>query len=145
MPRAGELNWDDLYKTNKEDIAHKPSALWVNDPSVGVAPKGEASPVLKKGEVPRKPSNEEIAKAILNNAAEKGRQPTDEQLFGHLVPTEEQIKQAQEEWENKLTKSLTMPNIGKSLDEEDDWGNGKSFNSSLSREESLKRNMHLDD
>jgi hypothetical protein len=30
------------------------------------------------------------------------RQPTDQELFGHLVPTEEQIKKAEDEWGNGL-------------------------------------------
>jgi len=135
-------DWSDLYKSKKEDAAHTPTALWVNDPSIGVGPKGQASPVLKKGEVPHKPSNEEITKAILAGAP---KQPTDQEMFGQFEVTEEQAQKAQEEWENRINKSLTLPNVGKSLDEDEDWGNGKSFNSSLSRDEVLRRNMHLDD
>lgn len=144
MAKAGELKWDELFKSKKEDAPHLPSALWTNSPNIGAAPKGEAKPRLQKGEIPDRPSNEEISKAILSGAKEKGAQPTDEQMFGHLVPTEEQVKKAKEEWENRINKSLTMPNIGAPLDDEE-WGTGKSFNSTLSRAEILKRNMHLDD
>lgn len=134
--KAGELDWSELKKNDEKP--HKPTALWVNSPECGVAPKGPATTRLAKGEVPRKPTNEEIAKAILHNAP---KQPTDEELFGGGVVTEEQAQKAQKEWETKLQKSLTMPSIGKPLEEEE-WGTCKSFNSTLSPEELAARNAY---
>lgn len=131
-------DWSELKKNDEKP--HKPTALWVNSPECGVAPKGPASPRLAKGEIPRRPSNEEIARAIL---PQKSSQPSNLEMFGHLVPTEEQIKKAESEWENKLQKSLTMPSIGKPLEEEE-WGTGK-FNSTLTKEELEKRNMFTDE
>lgn len=142
MAKAGELKWDELYKSKKENTTHTPSALWVNDPNIGISTKGEASPLLKKDEIPYKPSNEEITKAILAGAP---KQPTDEEMFGQFEVTEEQAAKAEKEWNSTITKSLTMPKLGKSVNDEEDWGSGKSFNSTLSREEILKRNMHLGD
>ena len=138
MAKAGELSWEELYKSKNDEKPHKPTALWVNNPSVGVALKGDAAPRLAKGEVPKKPSNEEIAKAILHNAP---KQPTDEQLFGGGIVSEEEAIKRQQEWENRLQKSLTMPSVGAPLDEEE-WGTCKSFNSTLSREELLERNTY---
>lgn len=135
MAKAGELCWDELKKN--DDYKHTPTALYVNNPQ-GIAQKGEAAPRLAKGEVPRKPTNEEIAKAILHNAP---KQPTDEQLFGGGVVSADTAKKAQTDWEESINKSLTMPN----LNEEEEWGNCKSFNSSLSREELEKRNMFTGD
>ena len=69
-------------------------------------------------------------------------QATDQELFGGLVVTEEQIKKAEEEYENKLNKWYTEAN--KNVDNKDvEWGEGKSFNSTLTEEERLRRNMHL--
>lgn len=138
MAKIGELNWDELLEKSNKEPEHKPTALWVNSPECGIAPKGDAKPRLAKGEIPRRPSNEEIAKAIL---PKKSSQPTDQEMFGHLVVTEEQAKKAEIEWETKLQKSLTMPSIGTPLDEEE-WGNCKSFNSTLSPEELAQRNMY---
>jgi len=135
MTKAGELNWDELKKN--DDYKHNPTALFVNNPT-GIAPKGEAAPRLAKGEVPRKPTDEEITKAILHNAP---KQPTDEQLFGGGEVSEEEAAKRQQEWETKLQKSLTHAKIGPPVEEEEDWGTCKSFNSTLKREELEKRNM----
>lgn len=133
-------DWSDLFEPTElkksDDYKHNPTALFVNNPQ-GIAPKGDAAPRLAKGEVPKKPSNEEIAKAILHNAP---KQPTDEEMFGGGVVSEEEATKRQQEWENRLQKSLTMPSVGTPLDEEE-WGNCKSFNSTLTPEEIAQRNM----
>lgn len=86
----------------------------------------------------KKSKNDNIAEAILKNAP---KQPTNKQLFGHLVPTEEEVKKAEKDWHNKINNSLAIPNIGKLVEDEEEWANGKSFNDTLSREDVLKRNM----
>ena len=134
--KAGNLDWSELLTKSDKEYKHKPTTLFINN-SQGVALKGEAVPRFAKGEVPYRPSNEEIAKAVLHNAP---KQPTDVELFGGGVITEEQAKKAEEEWNNKLNKTLTMPNIGKPLEKEE-WGMCKSFNSSLTPEELAKRNI----
>lgn len=68
-------------------------------------------------------------------------QPDDFILFGGGVVSEEEATKRQQEWENRLQKSLTMPSVGAPLDEEE-WGTCKSFNSTLSREELLERNTY---
>ena len=143
MAKAGELNWDELKKS--DDYKHKPTALWVNDSSVGVAPKGEAKPLLTKGEKPVMPSNEQIAKAILSGAP---KQPTDEEMFGSLVVSQEQVDQAKDDFDNKILnffKEAAKPLTGETAVTEEAWGNGKSFNSLLSKSEQAQRNMYLGD
>lgn len=97
---------------------------------------------LKKGEVPHKPTNEEITTAILKNAP---KQPTDEEMFGHLVPTEDQIKKAEEQWEDVFKNHFNQ--LKEPLEKQDskdniEWGNGKSFNSTLSPKELKARNSY---
>jgi len=71
-------------------------------------------------------------------------QATDEQLFGHLVRTEEQLKKADAEYQDKLNNWYSEAN--KFVDnKETDWGDGESFNSTLTEQERLRRNMHLGD
>ena len=143
MAKLGELNWDeDLTKSEKE-YKHTPTALWAADMygsgKEGVDPLNKAEKRLKEGEVPYRPTDKEISDAIMYGASS---QPTDEEMFGGGVVTEEMVQKAQAEWDNRMNKSLTHVNIG----EEDDgeWANGESFNKSLSPEELAKRNMHVE-
>ena len=74
-----------------------------------------------------------LAKAILDGAP---KQPTNEQMFGHLVQTEEQIQKAKTEWENRISdgyKAAVKPiNVNHT---EHEWGTGKSFREQLTEEE----------
>ena len=124
-------NWDDLL-AGKVGEPEAPQS----------APLGYTGPILKKGEVPRKPSDQEIRRAILGN--NPLRQPTDQELFGSMVVTQEQIEKAEKEWDNSLNK--WFEDAKKPIDnKESDWASGKSFNETLTQEELIKRNMHLDD
>ena len=141
MAKAGELDWSELEKSDKE-YKHTPTALWAANESGGkeggIDPLNKAKKINEDGE-PYRPTNEEISAAIMHGAS---GQPTDEQLFGHLVVTEEMAKKAKEEWEGSMNKSLTHPKIITEEEEETDWGSGQSFNSTLTDEERYKRNMH---
>lgn len=144
MAKAGELNWDELKKS--DDYKHTVVPLWVNDPSSGIAPKNpNAKPLLKNDQVPDKQSDEEIAEFILRGSQAPGvRQPTDQELFGHLVVSEEQVERAKAEFENRMQNTIAKlhtPIVGKTYEEEDAWASGKSFNETLSKEELIKRNM----
>ena len=80
------------------------------------------------------------------------KQPTDEEMFGHLVPTEEQVATAKKKWESTISgfySHKSLENID-SLNKSDDklnfeMENGKSFNDylreRLSAEELKKRNL----
>ena len=78
-------------------------------------------------------------------------QPTNEELFGKFVVTEEMAKAAEKEWNNKIQDSLTEAR--KPIDHlnkpqvEGKWGYGKSFNQmlkgQLSEEELAKRNLDV--
>jgi hypothetical protein len=149
MAKAGELDWSDLLNKS-EEYKHTPSALWVNDPSIGVTPKGDAKPLLAKGEVPVAPSNEAITAEIMRGMDKPGlRQPTDEELFGHLVVPQEQIDAAEKSFETKIAdfySTASKPiNGGQTEVPDEEWANGKSFNSMLPKEELAKRNMYLGD
>lgn len=129
MPKAGELDWTDLYKGETrlpEDSRSRPL--------------GYTGPTLKKGEIPRKPSNEEIAKAILEGAP---KQPTDEQMFGHLVVTEEQAKAAEDAYNNMFTdffKQVQAPIEKQNLNKS--WGSrGPIWEETLSEEEERIRQI----
>lgn len=127
-------DWGDLYKGKvgqPEDPKSKPLDY--------------IGSTLKKGERPRTPSNEEIAKAILYGAP---KQPTDEEMFGALVVSQEQVDKAKADFDNKIVdfyKEVTKPLTGETHVDDKEWGSGKSFNSMLSKSEIAKRNMHLDE
>jgi hypothetical protein len=148
MAKAGELDWSELKKSN--DYKHTPTALWVNDPSSGVAPLKEGvKPLLKNDEVPDSQTDEEIRAVIMNGMDRPGlRQPTDAELFGHLTRTQEQVDAAKAEFENRMNSSIAKlhaPVTGKTYEEDEAWGDGKSFNSTLSKSELEKRNMFTGD
>ena len=147
MAKAGELDWSELLQKTEEEYKHKPTVLWAAQMSGGKAggvdPLNKAQPRIKEGEEPYRPTDEEIRKAVMHNAP---KQPTDEELFGHLVVSEEMAKKAEENWNTKMNsafEAMKAPII-KQEDEDHEWATGKSFNESLTREELEKRNMYID-
>jgi len=96
------------------------------------------------------PDSEE-AKQIFSDFAKsivKGtpKQPTDQEMFGHLTVSEEQLQKAEDEWNGKLNgfyEEAAKPLEKRDSTENSSWGNGKSFNESLEEEELQKRNMHI--
>lgn len=100
-------DWSDLMKGNvgqPEDLRSRPV-------SVG--------PVLKKGEVPRRPSDAEVRNYILKDAPQ---QPTDQQMFGHLEVTEEMAKKAKEEWETRFTRFFKTQHEKLEKNQAPEWG-----------------------
>jgi len=148
MAKPGELDWSELLQKS-DDYTHEPTALWAADQygggKHGVDPLNKAKPVNAPGEIPKEPSNEEISEYILKGTQAPGvRQATDEELFGHLVVTEEQFKKAEEDWNNTLNnfyKAAQAPVVPEDK-QDSEWGDGSSFNSALTEEERLKRNMY---
>ena len=67
--KFGELNWDELKKSDEEEYIHEPTALWAADMygggKQGVDPLNKSEKLLKDGEVPKSQSDEEIAEYIL--------------------------------------------------------------------------------
>jgi hypothetical protein len=143
MAKAGELNWDELKKS--DDYKHKPTALWVNDPS-SVAPKGDAKPLLKNDQIPDKQTDEEIRAVIMSGMDRPGlRQPTDQEMFGALVVSQEQVDRAEAEFNNKIANFFTeasKPLTGQTEVPDEEWGCGKSFNSTLSKSQLIERNKY---
>ena len=87
---------------------------------------------------------DKFAKAIINDTP---RQPTDEQMFGHLFVSEEEVLKAEHAWNgffNKFYDSSAVPLEKQDSIDNLEWGNGKSFNDSIEEEELQKRNMHVE-
>lgn len=143
MPKAGDLNWDHLMKTGHAE----------QDPltkSVQEAFGNKSTKDSNKGG--EKVTKEELRKEALDIVRQAhtgpGRQPTDEEMFGHLVATEEQIKKAEDDWNNTFNKhfdALSKPVDDQNSKETQDWGSRGSVLDELSEEERVKWNMNTDD
>ena len=81
------------------------------------------------------------------------KQPTNEQLFGHLVVSEEMAKAKELKWENTIKDTFNearkpIDHLNKT-DVDIEWGYGTSFNQILkgqiSDEEMTERNMSVSD
>lgn len=105
-------------------------------------------PALKKGiDV----VSEALTTGYLPTMGEIPIQPSDAQLFGHLVKSEEEIKKADEKWQSGNKEGLRE--ASKPIDHlnkttiKSDWGYGKSFNSiikdELTKEELAERNSFV--
>jgi hypothetical protein len=103
------LDWSDL-------MAGK-----VGEPEHPLSRPITPGPTLRKGEVPRRPSDAEIRECIMKGAP---KQPTDQEMFGRFEVTEEQAKAAQEQWEGTFTRffKTNHPPI-ESQDPNKTWGN----------------------
>lgn len=133
MAKPGELDWSDLH------------AGKVGEPEHPLSKPVTTGPVLRKGEVPRRPTDAEIRAVIMSGAP---RQPTDEELFGGGVVTEEMAKARQEEWNSQFTKFFRTkhPPVEKSHPQE--WGSRGPVNqrdeSQLTEEEQRIRQIPVD-
>ena len=96
-------------------------------------------------------AKEALMTGVLPVLQDAGKQPTDEQVFGHLVKTEEQVQTEKTHWENGVKRS--MIEASKPIDQLNKstvkaaWSYGKSFNSllkdELSEKEILERNSYI--
>lgn len=128
MPKPGELDWSDLMKGN------------VGEPEDPRSKPVEARGPLNKMKKPPMPSDLAIRKAIMEGAP---AQPTDEQLFGHLVPTEEQVEKAEKKWDG--TFNDFFKEVNKPVDPQTnvhEWGR-KPIMDELSDEERAEWNTHI--
>ena len=122
MPKAGELDWSHLTKSQPQEEGFK-------NPHKG----GEK---IKKSDIERDTNT--ILSGFKNNGV---RQATDQELFGHLVVPEEKIAEAKENWENTFQNFYAEAN--KPIDNKTvEWGTGKMIDwDSLSEEEKIARNL----
>jgi hypothetical protein len=131
VAKAGELDWSHLYKNGHiekpEHLLSKPlkKGMTGADSVMGALVTGQL-PVLQ--DAPRQPNKEEF-----------------EAVVAKMLPTEEQIKKAEYEWENRFNihlRGLSKPidHLNKSKIDDRKWGQGKSFNDMLTEEEVLVRN-----
>lgn len=150
MPKAGELDWSELYKSKDEEYSHEPSALWaaqnVGGKAGGVDPLNKAKPVNAPGEIPRKPTNDEITLYILKGADAHGvGQWRDEDYLHKEIVSQEKADLLQKAWENRFNDHFAL--LNKPVEDQKsrdnlEWGSGKSFNEALTDEERLRRNMY---
>ena len=151
MAKAGELDWSE--ELNKAcDYKHVPTALWAMDQAGGkeggIDLLNKAKKINEEGEIPRKPTDEEIANYILKGVIgnEHVGQWRDEDHLHKEVVTQEQAEELQKNWENIFQNFYDAANAPvNQSNQEEDWGTGKSFNDSLTEAERLRRNMHTDD
>jgi len=101
-------DWSDLMKGK------------VGQPEDSLSRPVSTGPVLRKGEVPRRPSDAEIRHTILAGAP---KQPSNKQLFGHLEVTEEMAKKATQEWEGTFTKFFRTNHEPIEKSQATEWGN----------------------
>jgi hypothetical protein len=100
---------------------------------------------------PDSPEGQEIFKNFADSIrAGVPQQPTNEQLFGHLVKSEEQIQKEEEMYKSRLDfyndwAAGRIKTSGEKPEDNEAWGSGTSFNSTLSPEELKKRNTHTGD
>ena len=90
-------------------------------------------------------SKQAILKGDLPILKDVKQQPTDQEMFGHLVVTEDMAKQHDQYWEDNIARNyreITKPidKLNKSSIDERVWEPGKSFNSMLTDEEKRQRN-----
>lgn len=78
------------------------------------------------------------------------KQPTNEQMFGHLVVTQEQIKAQEKAWQDRVgdwfknaNKPVDKLNKSRSNIENREWAPGKSFNDMLTEEELKERASYI--
>lgn len=131
MPKAGELDWSDLMKGN------------VGEPEAALSRPVKTGPVLQKGEVPVRPSDEEVRRTIMAGAL---RQPTDEEMFGRYVVTEEQAAAAKAEWENRFTNFFKTKHAPVESQDPKAWGSrGPIEKETLTEEEERIRQIPVNE
>lgn len=91
-------------------------------------------------------AREVLTTGILPTMLDAPLQPTNQQLFGHLVVSEEQMKKSEEKWNNAF-KTLgfrgKVDSLNKNSISNREWKPGKSFNSLLTDEEKEERNSYV--
>jgi len=108
------------------------------------------TPERQADDAPLKKGAEVVAKALTTGEVPPFEgiriqlQPTDEQLFGHLVTPPELAKAREEEWKTRglnIQQKLAAPidHLNQSKVIEKEWKSGTSFNSLLTEEERKKR------
>ena len=106
-------------------------------------------PNLKKGGDLFK--NSDVANGHLPVLSDGPKQPTKAEAEAFVkarMPTEAEIAKAEYDWENRFKNHFEdfnkpIDHLNKSEGSDKSWGKGKSFNSTLSKEELEERNRHI--
>lgn len=139
MPKAGGLDWSNLYKSG----------------TVGQDPESEAfTKSLPQGDVSNKGgekvTQEQLRKEAMDivkqaHSSPGTRQATDEELFGHLVKSEEEIKKAERDWGNTINDFYKEASRPVEEQPKDSWTGRGSYMDELTEEERAKWNLHIGD
>ncbi len=102
---------------------------WINwddwKPGQGQQEHPESKPLHKTGKGKDVIGGQFSNLDFKNTHKEPGiRQPTDEELFGGLVVTEEQVKKAEEAWENTFSNFFSLQNKPVEKQDKITWGRG---------------------
>ena len=136
--REMEVDWSDWNGSSAqpEDPLSQP---------VGINPHHGGEHVTK--EDLRKEGEKIIAGAKMG----PGRQPTNEELFGHLVRPKEDLEKMEDDWNNFFNNGFEE--VKKPVDErvreqlppqlDEAWESGKSFNDIIGEEEARKRGKYV--
>jgi hypothetical protein len=139
--KSKDLDWSELYKTGHVDQQDPGSKSLAS-----TLPEGDVS--NKGGEKISKSDLINEAMGIIRSAHSTPgtRQPTDEELFGHLVVSEDELEKKKQEWGDTLNGWYQEANkpIQKQPDNPNDWGRGPILDE-LSEEEREAWNMHDSD
>jgi hypothetical protein len=101
---------------------NKPSDWNKHKPIPKATPKHLPTPLRNEDTMAQQLANLLVNKSMLGQQPPK--QPTDQELFGHLVPSEDQIAKAEDKWSNGMNeffKEVTKPLPGG----KDGWGISK--------------------
>ena len=137
--RQMDVSWDDWDGSSAapEDPRSQP---------VGINPHHGGEHVTKSQ------LQAEGEKIIAGAHTGSGRQPTNEELFGHLVKPKEDLEKMESDWDNffnniheeaqKPVDETVKKHLPPALQEEA-WESGKSFNDIIGEEEARKRGKHV--
>ena len=135
MPKAGELDWSVLYKTGKN--------LKPEDPLSRPLEKSSGKESIENG-------FNQLVKDLVDGFKVPGvRQPTDKEMFGHLVKTQKDVDALKKDWDEKLHAHIDWKHakvVKNHSDEIGKWSGRKSYNEifkseGMTEEELKKRNM----
>lgn len=137
MARDRDVSWDDW-----KGYVERPGSETIKKKKKLRKTKKELDEDME--EELEKACRREADRIVRSAKAGKNRQPTNEELFGHLVPSEEQVEKADKDWENRFNDHFDLANIkcdhlNRREELEDAWQDGKSFNDILEEEEVAKR------
>lgn len=130
-------------------MSRKRDVDWSNWKGHVDVPEHPLSRPLGKAKTGAEAVSEALSTGHLPVIQDAPKQPTDEQMFGSGVVTEEMVKAAEENYKSVFKKHFEgfkapVDHLNKSKIDERKWAPGKSFNSLLTPQEIAERNRYVD-